>query len=233
MTNIDIIEVLRNSKKYSTSEFEYNSNSGVITYCIGDKRYIIGCYDKSNKFSFSYTNYSLKITDIEINFERRYTDTNKILSKFGETIRNIKKFNFFHSQLEEHTNKIKILLQSYIKQRYNIDIINFESSLTSSLPGAYLLVSFPSTVYKSRNRWRRTSFDVRKEKEKRIIFYDVKLGVIKDMGYLSLTFNYNNSNGELTLLNVEETYKSRSKDISRIIRGEKLKRLTLLNENII
>ena len=54
-----------------------------------------------------------------------------------------------------------------------------------------------------------------------------------ERNYLSLTFNYNNSNGELTLLNVEETYKSRSKDISRIIRGEKLKRLTLLNENII
>ena len=48
-------------------------------------------------------------------------------------IRNIKKFDIFHSQLEEHTYKIKLILQSYVKQQYNINIIDFESSISPSL----------------------------------------------------------------------------------------------------
>ena len=214
MQKEEIIDVIKNSKKYSTSNFEYDI-VGNISYTIGNCKYLFQFQSDGKRVGFLHVPiYRLGIEPISVNLLRYQATEAKVLSKFDELIRTIKKLDTFLSIRENDINKIQPIIENYIKKEYEID----------STDKIVITVKFPQTVYKIGKKYRKTSFNIKKEKIRNII-YDVSVTNIDTFFSISLFLIYNNDTGKLTLKNKYESYTPGKKDITKIIRSEKLKRL--------
>ena len=94
----EVVDIIKNSKKYSESELVYLDYS--FDYIIGDNKYSISITQESGKIIFNYINYNLSVKDIKVGVLRnvyRTSDSDEkiVLSRFAEMIRYIKKLNFY------------------------------------------------------------------------------------------------------------------------------------------
>ena len=233
----EIIDVIIASKKYTnlssdkTSNVVNNRNS--IIYNIGDKSYLIHIYDHV----FQYDHYSDDIKPIKIKLIKSYNiipSTTTILVKFGEMIKYIKKLHFFIINKDEQLLKFGPVMSKYIKNKYNYDFDQdntlYAEKFLDTHPQFYFRITFPKTKFYVRRRLKMSSFNVTKER-KRLIDYDCFIR-IKDGNYnLSLHANYCSSKSQIVINQIDEYYKSLSKDVTKIIRCEKLKNLMLINND--
>jgi len=208
------INTLKSSKKYSNSHFEY-INEYTIYYTIGSNRYHISINYLFNKIIFSHQPNFFKIGKINIGFIRDKADKKRILSKFGLLVKNINKINNLILKTDEVTNKIKQLILSYFKINHNLEIdfdkIHFDINL--------------SDTYRRRTGY---GYDLGLIKDNPIFNIVTSVNIDKEFSVM-FHFNYSAMNNRLKIDRKEENYVS--KNISKIIRSEKLKKIELLNGN--
>jgi hypothetical protein len=219
MYGLDIIDTIRNSKKYSSSNFIFEGD--YINYVIGDIKYKISIQDDWKKLIFSYSQYKLNVKSIRVAISKKHATEKKVLSKFREVIRDINKLHIFLADKVEHHNKIEPIIKKYIEEKYSFIEPTFE-----------LRFSFPNSVYRVGRRVISTTFNVSKETPGKIMYEVLATGREGNFGY-SLQFVYNVKEKKLVLHRKEETFTNLSKDATKIIRSEKLKNLIFKNEETI
>lgn len=221
MNKLEIIETLKTHKKYSSNcRFEED----YVFYTIGNNEHKIEILDNWKKltFSFNYSKYGVK--EVQVTFEKEKANKKKALSKFREVIKSINTLDFFLKKREELVHKIKPAILSYIKEQFYIDNINFDGI------NNVFRMNFPKTCVLLRRRYRTTNFDPSKEKIENNLIFKPYVN-FKDSGYnIRLDFIFRTETGKLILTTKEEEYSGLGKDVTKIIRGEKLKRLMFSNE---
>ena len=196
MTLYGIIDVIKNSKKYSKNNFSYEYDN--IFYKIDNFTYKISCYTENGKCCFSYERYSLNIITIEVKFKNNYIlAEKKILSSFGKMIKYIKNVHKILLQTTEIQNKILPILSSYMKDSYDIEISNIYDNVS-------LAIKLPSKNIRIRNKFRSVGFDVKADSldniEYNIIF------AVKYTNQYRLELKYLTSENKLVLNNTTENY---------------------------
>ena len=152
----------------------------------------------------------------------------KVLYTFGKLIKNINKLDSLLLKKEDIINKIKPIIVSILKKEYD-----FDSFLPDLIFGEdNFKVKFPNSTKFYRRRSKSTSYNIEIEDPDKIS-YDITYRINERNLYVALHFNYSSISNKLILIKKEESYKNRSKDVTKIIRSEKLKKLMLTNEDSI
>jgi phage-related protein len=222
MNKEEIIQVLKSHKKYS-SNFRFEED--YIYFNIGGVEYKIDIWDNWKKFTFnfSYSKYSVK--GIQAAFEKDKATNKRILSKFREVVKAISTLDVFLKKREEYLKKIEPAILSYIKEQFYLEEIQFDNMNNT------LRMNFPKTSFIRRDRYKSSNFDPSKEKIGNKLVFDIFV-TLKNVGYyyIDLNFVFRTDTNKLTLTSKNESYRALSKDITKIIRGEKLKKLMFSNE---
>lgn len=216
MDKIEIIEILKSQKKYSSScRFEED----MIYYTISGNEYKIDIWDTYGDliFYFNYSKYSVK--EVQITIKKSKATRTKVLSKFREIVRSINTLDFFLKKREEHVSKILPIIISYIKEQFFLEEVIFDSN------NNIFRMNFPKTSVKRRRRYRTSSFDPTVEKIENKLIFEPYVN-LKDGGFsINLYFTFREDTGKLILTSTDENYRGSGKDITKIIRSEKLKRI--------
>ena len=217
MTLDEIKNIIKTSKKYSSPDnfiFKYD----YLIYITNGNEYRISFYDGYSKLTFDYSIYKHGMRSVKVYISKKY-DEKKILSKFGEFIRYMNKMDKALSILNEQTNKVTPFIHNFIKNEYGLNDSIFKLDSNN-----FIRLIFPKTTTLYRRRARKTDFDIRKEKLDNIKF-NVYCSFEEGNFICSLKFYFDYKDNLVTLYEKEERYKSTSKDITRIIRNEKLKNI--------
>lgn len=224
MNRSDVIEVLKNSKKYSKLEYvHYNHNELIeyIVYHINEHEYKIEIYyDKRDNIIFCYDEYNSNVEKIKVLMVRKVLTEKTILSKFGKIIKNIKKLDLIICKRDEYVLKIKPAISTFLKNEYELDVIYNTTNFK---------ITFPSSTKRIRKKWRNVPYDVLMEDSEKII-YDIYLFLKNDYFNCTMTFNYNVETNRLSIKSKLDRYKIYSKDVTKIVRCEKLKKLKNVSE---
>ena len=215
-----IINVLKTSKKFSKSNFEYGAGEygfyHNIIYTIGDHKYEIENYNSGSKFVFYYDTSSFGVKFIQNSMVRETLTEKKVLYTFGKLIKNINKLDSLLLKKEDIINKIKPIIVSILKKEYD-----FDSFLPDLIFGEdNFKVKFPNSTKFYRRRSKSTSYNIEIEDPDKIS-YDITYRINERNLYVALHFNYSSISNKLILIKKEESYKNRSKDVTKIIRSEK------------
>lgn len=228
LSKSQIIEIISTSKKYNNSNFIFdisNQNYGnsYVTYIIGERKYKISIDDNWKRLNMRYSAYGHNMKPIDVSFPKRNTDAKKILAKFREVIRNVIKVDAFLKIKEESMVKLTPVIENFIRKEFSL------TGTFSIIPN----ITFPNTTYyvKNRGRGRSSSFDVSKEKPENLRF-NVSVSLTQGKFKYDLVFAYLPISKKLILERKEESFDNYSKDITKIIRSEKLKNL-IKNEEAI
>lgn len=221
MDKQEIFEILKSQKKYSSSCVFEEEN---IFYTINGNRYQIEIWDRYSKLTFYFRYSKYNVREVQIGLVKEKANRKNVLSKFREIINSINKLDFFLKKREEYVNKIQPIILSYIKEQYYLNDIVFDG--TNNI----FRMNFPKTSILKRRRYRTTSFDTTVEKIDKNFIFEPHVE-IKDSGYnINFCFTFKTETNKLTLTSVEENYRNIGKDITKIIRGEKLRKLIFLDE---
>jgi len=205
----DIINIIKKSKKYSNECFTFTPY--VIIYSIDDRKYKIEIDIFSNKFFFRYISYYHDISRIEVSLPKKGITERKVINAFGKIIKYLDKLNYILNKQIEISKKIENLIALYFKKEYNTDINS----------GNVFNFKFPSSYKKGKTK--STRFDVITEDPNNINYLIFAVIGCNDT---SFEFSFTYYNNQLKLERKVERYKLL--DISRIIRGEKLRKLETL-----
>ena len=216
MTTEEIINTIKTHKKYSNSRFQFEENC--VWYTIGNKKYKIDIETGYSKMSFYHSGYNLNLRDIKVTIIKDKCNHIKALAKFREVIRNIDRLDVFLNNRQKHTDKIRPVILNYIKEQWFIT-----PDLDDTKNNSYR-VNFINTDYTKRRR-RNDSCDISTEN----VIYNIFVAIKDGKFYYSLQFRYNEETKKLTLHKKEEVFRDFSKDMTKIIRSEKLKKL-MFNE---
>lgn len=222
-TKYNIMNLICTSKKYNNSNFIFEDD--YVTYIIGDNKYKINILDQWSKITFSYSLYYENIKSIHVTITRNKCTAKKILSKFREVARNIEKLNVILTNKKLHTEKIKPVIKKYIMDEYSVEL-DFTKKENFNFR-----LNLPNTSFYSRHRSRSSSFDVTKEKPNKV-WYKVALAFREGRCMYTFYFTFDSEKKKLSLEKREEEYNDCSKDVTKIIRSEKLKKLMLQNEEV-
>lgn len=219
----EIVDIIKKSSKFSKLNLEFNDYNDYIIFNINDKSYKIELFYNNGKYSFYYHDNKLGISPIEIKFNRinngSYVTEDKILSKFGEEIRAIQRLHEMCLIRKKDSEKVANLIRTYIKKEYQTDA-DFN----------YIRFSFPETFYKQGRIYRKRNFDFIKEKKIRNVKYEIVVFLKEDYRTIRLSLNYDNSIDKLTLTYKYENFEN--KDITKIIRSQKLKKIMFNEEEL-
>lgn len=221
LSKCEIISIIRTSKKYNNANFifdEYPNGVTYITYILGDNKYKISVDDNWRRFNFKYSAYGYNMKSINVSLPKKNITSKKVLSKFREVVRNLIKMDNFIKIKEESFIKITPVIENFIRKEYSLGII-------SIIPNIY----FPSTTYYARRRSRSSNFDVSKEKPENLKFL-VSVSLNNGKVDYNLNFVYFPATKKLILEKKQETFLNFSKDVTKIIRSEKLKKLRINEE---
>jgi len=213
LSKYEMIDIIRTSKKYNNSNFIFDDDS-YITYVLGDKKYKISVDDNWRRLNLRYYAYGHNMKGIDVSIPKRNADSKKVLAKFREVIRNIIKMDNLIKIKEESLNKITPVIEDFLRKEYSL------TGIISVIPNIY----FPSTTYYARNRSRNSNFDVSKEKPENLRF-NVSASLTEGKFQCDLNFIYLPASKKLVLEKKDEFFRNCSKDITKIIRSEKLKNL--------
>jgi hypothetical protein len=226
MTTEEIISVLRLSKKYSKSNFVYKDYY-VIYIVDSDHSYKIEFYSSRGKFVFRADTYAIGVEPMKVSMVSDLLNEKKVLSGFGKVIKGVNKLNALLFKKNEILLSIKPVLALYVKKELNVN--NFDINDPKVIG-----VKFPEHSKRIRNKWRNVPYDVETENPSNL---NLKITLFVKEEFLNsqytLYFNYSLPKNKLTLIRRDESHKSKTKDITRIIRSEKLKKLIFANENSI
>lgn len=221
MKTSEIIEVIKNDKRFSSYSYELRSTSDLhcIVCTIGKNTYPILVDEKQNyKLNFICDLYRSGLSDIIVTLSRLNNSERYILSKFAEVVKFLKKADFFISKKNEHLSKVKPFILDFIKNEYSLE---FDFSNKFNI----FRFEFPQTCYRVRRKLKQEKFNVKKEKKTTNIEYKIYLSVSNDT-FFSHTFYFDYYVNNLVLTLRTENYR-RPIDLTRVIRSEKLKNLML------
>ncbi len=220
MNKLEIINIIKLQNKYSSN---FNFYDDYILYTINNNEFKIEIFDSFKKFIF-FSKCPNDIKPIQIFFKKENLNEKRILLKFREIIKSINKLYFFINKREELKCRIKPVLISYIKYNFFPDFI-FDKHVKD------FDMDFQKSVIIKRRKYISIFFDPTKEKIENNIIFEPHIRFDTDYGsVISLNFKFNTNQNKLILNIKEETYKNIGKDISKIIRGEKLKSIISKNE---
>ena len=214
MRTSEIIDIIKNCKHFLPLIMEINENW--FSYKIGKKKYILEITDDWKYFVFDSGLFKHNIKNIRVSISKKYATEKSVLSKFREVLRRINKFHQIICNKEEHIKKIEPIIKSYIKTNYFI-----ETDLN-------LNVNFPKSHYLVNGRYRTTAFDTNKENPENVK-YSIFIVVTENKDDYHFQFQFNVKQKKLILLKKLVNYYI-AKDVTKIIRSEKLKNLMLTNE---
>jgi len=225
MTTSEIFEIIKNHKRFS--KFSYDTYFEYVLYTIGGNEYKITISDSSNKLTFNCDLYNIGMADIKIELCKYYTTTYKVLFKFGEVIRYLKKANFFRIKRNSDTAKFKPEILSYIKNEHSLVFI--ENSISNGHHSGIFRVDFPQTCCHVRRKYKSGLFDVVKEKKTTEIKYKIYVSISNDIYWNhSFYFDYY-SNTKKLILTLRTEYYRIPINLTKVIRSEKLKNLMNYN----
>ena len=144
----------------------------------------------------------------------------KILSKFGKIIKGINKLDSIICKRDEYILKIKPAISTFLKNEYDLDVIYNNTNFR---------ITFPSSTKRIRKKWRNGPYDILMEDSEKIT-YDIYLFFKSDYLNCTMTFNYNVETNRLSINSKLDRYKIYSKDVTKIVRCEKLKKLKDVRE---
>lgn len=205
ITKEEVINIIKD--KFSNENFKYPENSYGQDVLYKDQNISINI---TWRYVTLYFTTPINMSNIQINMVRHKITKERILTKFRKMLRLIDKVDevlkTLNSKKEEITRKVNLI----IKNDYNTeaDKVIIKLNKSQKLIGRY--------------RFRNVDYDVSIKDQK--TYYEILASVHVGREKVSLTFKYIDSN--LILLRRNESYQS--KNISNIIRSEKLK--SLFNE---
>jgi len=214
----DIEKDISKSKKYLKSIIFDRQNINLIYFRPSEDLYTIEITELNKKIYFTCLTQFEDMKTISVEFSRE-SMLSTILSKFKLIIKNIKKTDIFITKKQEHYNILLPIIINFIKTEYNIEL-NFTEDKN------FLKLNFKKTEFYSNRKYRFTYFDVSKENISDIS-YNGYINISHENINYSLTFDYSISMNKLILHQKIECYDH--KDISKIIRSEKIKNLMSKN----
>lgn len=194
----EIINIIK--EKYPS---KYNFVDGNILY----KDRSINIFSSYRYVTFHFKTPS-NISNIEINMVRRKVTKERVLSKFRSMIRLIDKVDKIIETLNSKREEIAEKVDNFTKNEYGAEIDKIKITLNKSQKPI------------GRYRYKNVDYDV---SIKQKTFFEILVSINQNLGRdkVLLTFKYVDPN--LILLRRTESY--HSKNISNIIRSEKLKSL--------
>lgn len=208
-----VIKLIENTPKYNKLDLSFHYNN--IHYKIDDEYYKIKLYSNYEKIEFQ-VNLDCGLKTIRVPMLRYYLTEDKLILKFDSILRSIKKAHYIINKKYEHDIKINKAITKFIKSKFGVVFGSNESDRVD--------IKFKSKSYRQQNGYYKTSkVDVLKEVIKRFSFeYDITYNFIDiDKNIYECRFSYKNS--KLILEYYYKYYKN--KDVTNIIRSEKLKTL--------
>ena len=215
MTTEEVIEIIKSHKRFS----KYSYSDFGITIQIGENEYFVTIGDTGNLL-FKCDLYYLRMSDIHVTISK-WDSTKNILLKFGKLVKYIKKVDFFITQKNNQINCITPKLLDFLKTEHHLEP-NFDDI------DNILSVEFPQTARRVRGKLKCERFDVTKEKKTDDIKYEIYISITDEFFYRHFYFEYYGATRKLILTSRNESY-NRPLDLTKIIRGEKLRNL-MLNE---
>jgi hypothetical protein len=217
MDKREIINILKAEKKYSGKNFEFIDSDCVI-YTIDDRKYDISCYDDWKTFSFIYSKYNYNIQQKKSSFIKKDADRKRILAKFREVVRYLNKLHIFLENKEKHLQIVTTAVNKYLKEEYYLENIDYNNKFN------VFRMTFPKSSFTKNGRYKTTFFDPIKETPNKIIYNIFVVVYDFNVNYV-LELIYNTETNKLILTRKEEKYNNSGKDITKIIRSEKLKKI--------
>jgi hypothetical protein len=222
MEKQEIIDTIRTYKKYSGKNFFFSDDH--VLYFINGKEYKIEINNYWSKLTFSYSAYMQNIIDCNITINKDKANIKNIRSKFREVVRYLDRLDIFLTNRQLHENKIKPVISEFIKKEWCIENA-FEDK-----ENIIFKINFPDFYVKGRRRGSSSRFNVLKENTENVR-YNINLTFRSGQFNISLIYIYSAAEKKLLLQQKEEYYKEYTKDITKIIRAEKLKNLFIKNED--
>jgi len=215
MTYIEIANIILTHKSLSKLNLKRFDGSVDIIYTLNDTEYNIRLLEKLNKVSLIYYNRHKDISNINIDIHKRCTQPESVVRNFKKMIKCIHKFDIFKKEVEDDNKIIIDYIASYVKNKYNFDILNVLSSRN------YFSVSLCKTGL-SYIKTVSYGFNFLKEKTRN---YDINVKIFDKNTEVHLHFCYDSTSNNFVLMSISEAYVDFSNDITKIIRCEKLKNI--------
>ena len=209
----EVIDIIKSYKKYSTSNFVYGDSS--VYYHLENITYTIEFRDRYRRrrreITFSHYPTELRVREISLSIVKEKCDRKKVLSKFGKIVKSINETDALIKSRQHYLEKVKPVIISVLKSQYNIDF-----------DGNNIKMDFPRGFF---NLNRKSPSNYIKED-------DIRFNILikNEKSQVSFNFIYDTKNKKLILDKREESYKGLSKDLTKIIRSEKLRNLLSKNE---
>lgn len=207
MNRGEVIESIKKSKNYLKYKITFDEKNDKFIYNLNDNKYEFFIQTDTYKYSLTCSYYT-DIKNMIVSINKKSISDEKINLSLLKLINWINSTNKFLKRKEIHIKKLNKIITSYVKRNYKT-----ESTIN-------LIVDIKKDVKHSRRKPKYIPFDTRKNITE--INYEISTSFIDiDDTTIYLTFLY--EKGVLTLTRIEERFSQ--KDISKIIRAEKLKNL--------
>lgn len=218
-----VIEIIKKSKKYSKLNLIYDQYEDGIEYVTNDNSFKVEIDDLN--YCFIYSNYH-NILYFKVKNQKMLwggnLDSKKVISKFGLIIKYLNKLDYVLIKLNEKKPKIISTISNIIKNEYGF--INENPFFKN-----FCIFRFPMDRIRVRNRMKNVYFDILKNDLENIA-YEIIVNFKKDDLDCNLKFNYLSSDNKITMIQNNFNYRNKSKNITNIIRCERLKQLAFLND---
>ena len=211
-----VVEIIKQSKKYSKLNLLYEDDD-CIEYVTNDNSFKIEIDDL--KYSFTYMNYS-NMLHFKVKNEKSDLEAKKIISKFGLMIKYLNKLDCALIKINEKTTKLITTIEKIIKSEYDSNILLTKNNFR---------IQFPMDRIRVRNKMKNVYFDLLK-KDIENVTYEIFVNFKKDNLDCDLKFNYLLSDNKIVMIENISNYRNNSKNITNIIRCERLKQLSFLND---
>jgi len=232
MSDNEILDIIKT--KYNSKEFDYHWDSSVLS--VKYHGYYFRISNTYGNINFRLSHPPVGYKSIETTMVKYLGDNinDRVLNNFSIMIRCIKKIEYFNKQKQECLDICEPLMLKFITDNYQLELNKENKTINPYNKLVYpdninwhVQINLPKTIIFGRRRTRQTNFDLLKEKKRKLTYY-INFKVNHEKITYLFDFTYQSSENILHLIS-ENIYYNEEKDISNIIRSEKLKKL-MFNE---
>lgn len=205
----EVINSIKKSKNYLKYKLNFDEQNQKIIYTLNNKNYTFFITSDWKQYSLTCSHYS-DIKHMVVSIKKDTISDEKINQALSKLIKWINSTENFFIRTESHIKKLNKIISTYIKRNYKTDLTEFKINISVK----------KDVKYRGKKTETISPFDTRKNIAE--IKYDISTNFLtKEETIVFLNFLY--EKGVLTLIKEDERFNR--KDISKIIRAEKLKNL--------